>query len=395
MLGLAAGLPGVSAAPPSADASSSPLPIDETQERMLLQAAGEGFEVYRTPHFVVAFDTAAVTAKSLASRLEQTYESVTRFCESCGFPPRSLHRRLEVIFFESPEDYGRYARPFGFNDRGTYGFYSERSNRSAFYNVSNDPGLEEIHAGLQAARESVERLEELVKSVRSGSELIEVAYADGRRLRLTRSQAKDKVEETRRKIKSLDIRQQTYCDRINRTVVQHEAAHHILYNNGLHARFAANPKWLIEGLACMFETPPGSGGSGLSAINQARLKDFRDAVAGDGEQRTLTSAMYAAAVAEGRMVPIAELIGRGDLFNQRGESGSVRYAAAWALVHYLHRTQNKTLQAYLREIASRRPRTFASPEQELALFEKHFGPVDETMGARLSSYILSLPVRSQ
>ncbi len=390
------GLAAATTQPARSAAGVRSLPPDEAQEKALLQAAGgEGFHTHRTAHFAIAYNTSRALVESLSARLEQTYDSVSRFCERSGFPARDLDRRLEVVFFNTQDDYARYARPFRFNSRGTYGFYYERTNRSAFFNVHNDRELRQLDESIRSARENADQLEETVKSIRGSAAFVDVVYADGRRARLSRAQAKDEIEETRRKIVSLDRQQRAYCDRINRTVIQHEVAHHVLYNTGLHARFAANPKWLVEGLACMFESPPSANGSGLSAVNQSRLKDFREAIAGDSEAKVLNSGLYERAVDEGRMTSLADLIQHNELFESRGEEGATHYAAAWALVHYLHRTQNKALPAYLREIAARKPGTVPKPDEELALFEKHFGPVDDAFAARFSNFIFSLPYRPE
>lgn len=358
----------------------------------MLRVAGDGFRIHRTPHFLIAHDTPPGMVESLAIRLEQTYDSVTRFCERSGFATAPLRRRLEVIFFNEASTYAAYARPFSFNAGGTYGFYHQRTNRSAFFNMHNDPKMQELHASIQAARDNVSEMESTVKSLRADEAII-IIHGDGQRKRLTRAQAKTEIESIRKRIRKLGAQQQTYGDRINRKVVQHEVAHQTLFNNGVHAPGGANPKWLTEGLACMFETPPGAGGSGLSAVNQSRLKDFRDAIGGEANAKALNSGTYARAVADGRMVSLRELVQHPELFEARGEEGARHYAAAWALLHYLHRTQNKALSAYLQEVAGRGPGFRPQPAQEMALFEKHFGPLDDLFATRFSAFILSLPYR--
>ena len=360
---------------------------------MLLQAAGSDFQSYRTGHFLIAYNVDPALVESLSLRLEQTYDSVSRFCGRSGFAIKTLNRPLEVVFLDTWPDYERYARQAHFKSKGTYGFYYDRTNRSAFFNVENDPDLIKLHATIQAARENVGRMEETLKSIR-GNQPMEIVYGDGRREKVTRSQAKDQLESARRRLKSLDVQSQNYSDRINRTVVQHEIAHQVLYNTGVHVRGAMNPRWLVEGLACIFETPPGGEGVGLGAINQARLKDFRKAVAGESELRVLTSSMYADAVTVGRMVSVNDLVCKHELFDERGDQGAMYYAAAWALVHYLHRAQNKPLSAYLQDLGARPPSTLISPEAEVALFERHFGPLDEAFIARFSGFVLKLPYRS-
>jgi hypothetical protein len=40
--------------------------------------------------------------------------------------------------------------------------------------------------------------------------------------------------------------------------IVHEAAHQTAYNVGVHGRFCEQPRWLVEGLAMMFESPRGT-----------------------------------------------------------------------------------------------------------------------------------------
>jgi Protein of unknown function (DUF1570) len=66
----------------------------------------------------------------------------------------------------------------------------------------------------------------------------------------------------------------------NASTIIHEATHQTAYNVGIHSRFTATPRWLVEGLAMMFEArgvwdslnyPNKS-----DRVNAERLRDFRD-----------------------------------------------------------------------------------------------------------------------
>jgi hypothetical protein len=61
--------------------------------------------------------------------------------------------------------------------------------------------------------------------------------------------------------------------------VIHEAAHQTAYNVGIHRRFAEQPRWLVEGLAMMFEArglwDARSTHTQKDRINRGRLDDFR------------------------------------------------------------------------------------------------------------------------
>lgn len=366
---------------------------DPAQEERLLHDAGTDFAIKRTPHFLIAFNARPDLVDSLILRLERTYDAVYRFCEGSGFDVKPLDRRLEVVLLDTWADYEAFGRRNRFNYRGTYGFYSDVTNRSAFFNVENDPQLLELSAGIVAARNHLRELETRVKNL-GGNERVEIRYPDGRRERLSRAQAVEQFTKGQEQLKSLNIHQEKFTDRINRTVIQHEAAHQVLYNLGVHVRGAQSPRWLVEGLACIFETPPTPTGAGIATVNQARLRDFRTIIADESPRRSITSGDYIEAVSEGRMTSLRDLVGKPDLFDERGSRGTTHYAATWALVHYLHRAMSPQLAAYLRELAGRRPGQVFSPDAEIALFEKHFGAPDEAFARKFANHILALPVRA-
>src|SRR5690606_38726102 len=132
---------------------------------------------------------------------------------------------------------------------------------------------------------NVQNLERLVRGMNRETTRIEIQYADGRRRLFTRAEAERELESTRQKLRMLDEQRVGLTERINRTAIRHEIAHQVLYNAGVRAREAPNPKWRIEGMACLFEeTPPDSAGSGIHAINQLRVRDLRNALMGDPDR---------------------------------------------------------------------------------------------------------------
>ncbi|HEX3600867.1 MAG TPA: DUF1570 domain-containing protein, partial [Lacipirellulaceae bacterium] len=70
----------------------------------------------------------------------------------------------------------------------------------------------------------------------------------------------------------------------NAATIIHEATHQMAFNTGVHRRFAAQPRWLVEGLATMFEAK-GVWNSQYDRtqadrINRGRLNGFQDYAAG-------------------------------------------------------------------------------------------------------------------
>lgn len=385
--------PAVLSAPASAPAKAPAqvLADDPAARDALLEVAGTGFQIKQTPHFLICYNTDRATVDRLTGRLEQTWTNVLRFCEQVGFDLKPLPERLEVIFFDQPRDYLAYVSKLGYPGQGTYGAYFEDNNRAAFFNVENDPQIGQIRAAIDNAKERLAKLDAALKAAKSIDRVV-VRFGDGQQKPFTRSEARQEIQKSQRELTSLGRQRESFSDKTNRMIIQHETAHQVLFNAGGHTRGATNPKWLVEGLACMFETPPSSGGAGLTATNHARLGDLRAMMTAPGS--TLPSAAgLLDAIKSRRVVGLRELVTRPELLQQRGEQGAKAYALAWGLTHYLQRARNKELGAYLREVSDRKPNVEVTAAEELRVFEKHFGPVDEGLTQRFGDYIVKLPYR--
>ena len=58
-----------------------------------------------------------------------------------------------------------------------------------------------------------------------------------------------------------------------------------------------------------------------------------------------------------------------------------------------HRQKTEEFAAYLKELGQRKPSTQVRPDQEIMLFEKHFGPIDQNFIKQWAGYILKLKIR--
>jgi hypothetical protein len=377
------------------DAPARELARDAEQEAALLKVAGNGFRIQRTPHFLIAHNVANSEVKPFVARVEQVYLSIYRFCAFNKIPAVEPRRRLEIIFFNTFPEYERYARRDHFPAAGTYGFYYDEDNRTAFYNVANDIELVRLRRDLHDAERTVASMEKQITKAPAAAARITLRYNDGTSRTLTREQARNEFDVTCARLKKLSAHSDNYVETINRTVVQHETTHQVFFNAGVLRRGGQNPAWLIEGLATLFETPPSGTGSGIGVVNQLRLKDFRAAVGADVSRRGVTPEAVLAATRKGPLVPLDKLLTNPSLFDTRGERGAIYYAEAWALIHYLHRTKAKEFAEYLKLIAARPPDRPVTSAAEIADFERVFGKIDDMFVRRWGRYILSLPTPSQ
>ena len=352
-------------------------PEPPTQSRAHAELAGlvgPNAKIIATRHFVVAYDTTVDTVHRLTDRLEATYRSIEKFCmfNGIGFdPPREP---LEVLLFDTPEGFHRYAAALGLQARGLSGFYYAGTNRSAFFNILHHPNLDEF-------RRRIERLE------------AQVAGWRGRKL--------SEAERTERRAAAKQLhfyrnRRDRFVERLNRTVVQHEVAHHLLFDAGVHVKGTRTPDWLVEGLACLFEPPPSGKGAGIGVINQMRLADFREAC---GEQlgpdnkrpRKMKPADLQRAFETGRFVPLRRFIALDQLSDDPDDPNlGYYYAQAWGLTFYLQRTHREELARYIAALAGRRAGQQITSEDEIAQFEAVFGPADGQFERRWAAFIFNL-----
>lgn len=346
-------------------------PGDSAAEAELLAIAGEGFSIRRTDHFVIVHDTSPEILAAFVNRAERTYDGVLRFCSTGEVPFTEPAHRLEMLFFNTTDGFVRYGRSIGFEQDGASGVYSPLHNRSAFFNTLNTPHLAQI-------TRLVTDLEDRLAVPPGGSAL-----------------PAPERNAVQKRLASVRNQRDRFVNRVNQLVVQHEMAHQVLYNIGVHTPGARNPGWLLEGLSCLFETPPTRSGAGFGAMNQMRLRDFRACLTSLDENGPRPENLDRA-YRSGRFVPLKELIGDTDLFS-RGDNPEIVYvyAQTWSLVHYLQRRHREKLADYIRQVARRRPGEEFTAQQEVAAFEAVFGPIDEQFQRRWLTFTLDLPYRPE
>ena len=143
----------------------------------------------------------------------------------------------------------------------------------------------------------------------------------------------------------------------NAETIIHEATHQTAFNVGIHSRFAEGPRWLVEGLATMFEARgvwnSQSFHSLKDRLNVGRLRDFQHDVTKGRPAGTM-----AGLVASDRMF----------------RSNSARaYAEAWALTLYLCETRPRQYVDYLAMTAGRPMFSQYSAVERVADFQSAFG----------------------
>ncbi|MBI1249474.1 DUF1570 domain-containing protein [bacterium] len=161
----------------------------------------------------------------------------------------------------------------------------------------------------------------------------------------------------------------------NINTVIHEATHQTAFNTGIHNRFAGGPKWLIEGLATMFEAP--------GVWDSRNYNHFRDRV---NKTRMLEFLEYART----QRAPnsLAAFVTNDKAYLRRP---STAYGEGWALVFYLIETRPREFAAYVRKVADQPNGATYSDAERLKDFQDAFGQDLNQLEAHFLRYIDELP----
>lgn len=142
----------------------------------------------------------------------------------------------------------------------------------------------------------------------------------------------------------------------NAATIIHEATHQTAFNTGIHNRFSATPKWVVEGLGTLFEAPAiwdSRNPRQSDRVNRGRLMDFKH-------------------YAKSHRKPMAfvDLISSDRLFDINPMDA---YAEAWALTYFLVETDGRRFSEYLTKVSARPDFVDYPSAQRLKDFTSVFG----------------------
>ncbi|MBA2113436.1 DUF1570 domain-containing protein [Bremerella alba] len=161
----------------------------------------------------------------------------------------------------------------------------------------------------------------------------------------------------------------------NMATIIHEATHQTAFNTGVHSRYAPQPKWMVEGLATMFEAP-----GVWDSHNHATLRDRVN------KTRMLEFLEYAKTRRPANSM--AQFIATDDAYYKRPATA---YGEGWAMVFYLIETRPREFAAYVRKVAARSADQDYTAEERLRDFQSAFGSNFDQLEAHFLRYITDLP----
>jgi hypothetical protein len=161
-----------------------------------------------------------------------------------------------------------------------------------------------------------------------------------------------------------------WTSHLNLEVVQHEAAHHVHFNLGVFNGRGSLPRWVVEGLAQMFEVKRSSIGGILGATNHYRLYQLRQQYGKEIKS-----------VGDLRLF----IVGRN--FNNN-------YPLAWSIHHYLFKKHREGYSKLMRILAQREDDVDVSETQFQQEFEDALGmPIDEDFVQGYLDYLNGISLR--
>ena len=294
------------------------LPMTELRNQ-LSREFGKEFEIGSTRHYVVIAPSGR--AAEYAAVFEEHYTTLQRYFKTRSFTLTEPQFPMIAVVFATQKQFIEYANQDGSKVMANMqGYYSPRTNRVALF---------------ETASKSV-----AVSAIDSHSASRSPVFGA----------IKTDLKET----------------------MIHEATHQVAYNIGLHSRVGETPRWVVEGMATVFE-PEGmrnsaAGNSAKQRLNWERYVVFQNFV--QTKRRPPKS--------------LRSFIESEDLYES---SVLDYYAQSWALTFLLVETRPRNYSAYLKRIAARDPFAEYPAKERLADFKETIHADVDWLDMQLVKYI--------
>lgn len=286
---------------------------------------GKPFEIVGTRHYIVCA-VGEQKARAYAETFEDLFRSFQMYFSVRGFKVNEPEFPLVAIVFPDGESFNRYTAADKVPvSKGLKGYYLRTSNRIALY---EEGGTATAQRPQQEPPQ--DQPEPPVFDAGGLAPRFQLSTFDGE------ADAWGAIEAN-----------------LKDTMI-HEATHQAAFNTGLHTRLGENPKWVVEGLATVFEAP-GIRNSGANAgvatrVNRERFIWFGDYMKSRRKPKSLEA-----------------FLSSDDLF---GNNALDAYSEAWAFTFFLIETRPRAYAEYLRTIASRDPLLAYQGEARVADFTR-------------------------
>jgi len=322
------------------------------------------FATRSTRHFLIVYDTPEVFAGARVASLEKAYDAFFYWFNLKKLHPALLDQRLVVILFKDRADYLAYAKAIDGGDMAwSAGYYSQRTNRTAFFDDATDPQSARAAEGVDKLRAILKDLSAEIDEARRVGDAAKVSTLTAERNQLAAETLKAATQ-----LENLLAQRNT-----SKTV--HEACHQLAFNTGIQKRLVDYPLWLTEGIACSFEAEGPFGARGPGIVNYGRVNVFKDALKSETQ------------------LPLATLLAPPAAQLDEKQLG-LYYAQGWALTHYLYRYRRAAFEQYLTAYLAQPAAQAVPAELRQKLFTTAFGDDRSVLEKQYETYIKDLPAKA-
>lgn len=303
-----------------------------TLRDQLRREFGKAYDVVGTRHYVVCA-RGEQKARAYAETFEELFRSFQMYFSVRGFKLHEPEFPLVAVIFPDYDSFSRYAKAEHVPvSRSLKGYYMSTSNRVALY---DDP---DATADLHGVR---------------GDDVPEFARIRSGHLSLGGPHDFPVPNSGELGCQAEGGAWASIEASLKDTLI-HEATHQVAFNTGLHTRIGENPKWVVEGLATVFESPgirnPGGSTTAKTRINRERFVWFGNFSSSRRKPHSLE-----------------DFLASDDLFKSDTLDA---YSQAWALSFFLIETRPRPYAEYLRTMAARDPLLPYSSAERVADFKK-------------------------
>lgn len=321
-----------------------------TLRTMLLKEFGKDFEVATSRHYVVCAPRGR--SRTYCDLFEQTWRRFHMYFAIRGFRMDDPEFPMLAVVLKDRKSFLDYARKENAGvDSSILGYYWSTHNRVIMFEDQKSRAA--IPGHLRATEERL--VADSLRGTHSPAEQLQAA------LRLE-NQAWDFAFGAATAMAPdegslADIAARAGINTDLRETLVHEATHQLGYNLGLHNRTGRNSKWIVEGLATVFETPGmethATDRDAKKRVNEGWLYGFRKFIDGKRPEAFL------------------ETFIRDDRFFETSMSNA--YAQAWALSFWLIETRPRAYATFLQKMASADVAKRLTPDTRVRLFKEAFG----------------------
>ena len=320
------------------------LPTTEIRNQ-LAREFGKNFEIAATRHYLVVATNGR--AANFAAVFEDQYATLQRYFKTRGFALSDPEFPLVAIVFPDQKQFTNYAQADNAKaTTGMLGYYSPRTNRVALFE--------------------------------SPAKSVAVSTLD-QHARFPFSEQRSEIvpfnEEQHLDLQPLPLARRSLIYGSNqgdlKSTMIHEATHQIAYNIGLHSRVGETPRWVVEGMATVFE-PDGvrdssAGWTAKQRINRDRYLSFQNYAKTRRAAKSLKTFIESDSLYESAVLDF--------------------YAQSWALSFFLVETRPRQYATYLKRISARDPFATYPAKERTADFKESFQVEFDLLDAQFLRYI--------